>query len=111
VVLLSGRDLIVDTKAVRRYLTASLSEGPIPNKATVCMTNGNRKASITKTGKAGKEDTRGWIGGQWTGSVLEVLWFEQLDHTQVFDFETARGTMVKAIELYSAKGYNCPGFG
>jgi hypothetical protein len=33
------------------------------------MTYGDRKASITKTGKSGKEDTRGWIDGQWTVPV------------------------------------------
>jgi pimeloyl-ACP methyl ester carboxylesterase len=100
-VVLSRRDLIVDTKAVRRYLTVYLSEGGIPNKAQVCMTNGNRKASITKPGK---EDTGAWTGGQWTGSGLEVLWFEHLDHVQVFDSETTRGVVVKAIGAYSAKG-------
>jgi pimeloyl-ACP methyl ester carboxylesterase len=100
-VVLSGRDLIVDTKAVRRYLTDSLSGGAIPNMAEVCMTNGDRKASITKTGK---EDTGVWAGGQWTGSGLEVLWFEHLDHGQVFEFETTRRAVVKAIGAYSAKG-------
>ena len=99
-VVLSGRDLIVDTKAVRRYLTASLSDGGIPNKAQVCMTNGNRKASITK---ARKEDTGAWTGGQFTGSGLEVLWFEHLDHAQVFDSETTMRAVVKAIGAYSAK--------
>lgn len=100
-VVLSGRDLIVDTKAVRRYLTDSLSGGAVPNMAEVCMTNGDRKASITKTGK---EDTGVWVGGQWTGSGLEVLWFEHLDHAQVFDSETTRRAVVKAIGAYSAKG-------
>jgi pimeloyl-ACP methyl ester carboxylesterase len=50
-VVLSGRDLIVDTEAVRQYLTDSLSEEPIANGKAVCMTNGNGKTRITKIGK------------------------------------------------------------
>jgi hypothetical protein len=37
-------------------------------------------------------------------SGLEVLWFEHLDHAQVFDFETTRRTVVETIEAYSTKG-------
>jgi hypothetical protein len=52
---LSERDLIIDTKAIRQYLTASLSGRAIANMAEVYITKRDRKASITKTGK---EDTR-----------------------------------------------------
>jgi hypothetical protein len=60
-VVLSGRDLIVDTEAVRRYLTASFSEGHISNGNAVCMTNRNGTARITKIGR---EDTGAWTGGR-----------------------------------------------
>jgi pimeloyl-ACP methyl ester carboxylesterase len=100
-VVLSGRDLIVDTEAVRQYLTASFSEGLISNGNAVCMTNRNEKARTTKIGR---EDTGAWTGGRWSGSGLEVLWFEHLDHAQVFDYEKTRKSVVQAIGLYSAKG-------
>jgi len=100
-VVLSGRDLIVDTEAMRQYLTASFSEGLISNGNTVYMTNRNRKARTTKIGR---EDTGAWTGGRWSGSGLEVLWFEHLDHAQVFDYEKTRKSIVQAIGLYSVKG-------
>jgi hypothetical protein len=49
-VVLSGKDLIVDTKAVRRYLTTSFSEELGAKNITVCMPNGNGKPN--KTGNA-----------------------------------------------------------
>jgi len=100
-VVLSGRDLIVDTKAVRRYLTTSFSEGLGANSNAVSVTNRNGKARITKIGN---EDIGAWTGGRCMGSGLEVLWFEHLDHAQVFDFEKTRKSVVKAITRYAAKG-------
>jgi pimeloyl-ACP methyl ester carboxylesterase len=78
-VVLSGRDLIVDMEAVRRYLTASFSEGLGASGNAVYMTNRNGKAQITKIGN---EDTGSWTGGRCTGSGLEVLWFEHLDRSR-----------------------------
>ena len=100
-VVLSGRDLIVDTEAVRRYLTASFSEGLVANSKAVCTTNRNGKARITEIGN---KDTGAWTGGRWSGSGLEVLWFDHLDHAQVFDREKTRRPVVKAIALYATKG-------
>jgi pimeloyl-ACP methyl ester carboxylesterase len=100
-VVLSGRDLIVDTEAVRQYLTASFSEGLIANGNTACMTNRNETARATRIGN---KATGAWTGGRWSGSGLEVLWFEHLDHAQVFDFEKTRMPLLQAIRSYSAKG-------
>lgn len=100
-VVLSGRDLIVDTEAVRRYLIASVPEGGIPNGNAIRMTNRNGKARVTKIHNKG---TGAWTGGRWTGSGLELLWFEYLDHGQVFDCEKTRRHVVKAVRSYSAKG-------
>ena len=79
---------------MRRYLTASFSEGLIANGNAVCMTNRNGKARITQIGS---KDTGVWTGGRWSGSGLEVLWFEHLDHAQVFDCEKTRRPVVQAI--------------
>ena len=100
-VVLSGRDLIVDTEAVRRYLTTSFSEGTMRNGEAVYVTNRNGKARTTKIGN---KDKGLWTSGRWMRSGLEVLWFEHLDHAQVFDCEETRRPIVEAIESYSAKG-------
>ncbi|KFY90738.1 hypothetical protein V500_04985, partial [Pseudogymnoascus sp. VKM F-4518 (FW-2643)] len=78
-VVLSGRDLIVDTEAVRRYLTASVPEGGITDGNAIRMMNRNGKARVTEIHNKG---TGAWTGGRWTGSGLELLWFEYLDHGQ-----------------------------
>ena len=103
-VVLSGRDLIVDTEAVRRYLTTSFTEGAMPNGEAVYTANWDKKAGTTKIGK---KDIRAWTSGRSMRSGLEVLWFEHLDHAQVFDCEETRRPIVEAIESYSAKGWNC----
>jgi pimeloyl-ACP methyl ester carboxylesterase len=100
-VVLSGRDLIVDTEAVRRYLTTSFPEGGKLNGEVVSTTNSNGK---TQTTKISNKDIGAWANGRWMRSGLEVLWFEHLDHAQVFDCEETRRPIVEAIESYSAKG-------
>lgn len=100
-VVLSGKDLIVDTEAVRRYLTASSSEEPVANAGAPWAMKEDEKVTFTK---AVQDSTGAWKERPWTGSGLEVLWFEHLDHAQVFDWEKTRRPVVKAIGVYSAKG-------
>jgi pimeloyl-ACP methyl ester carboxylesterase len=100
-VVLSGKDLIVDTEAVRRYLIATSSEGPVANSRASRTLDGDETATVIKTVR---EDTGAWKGRPWTGSGLEVLWFEHLDHAQVFDSEKTRRPLVEAIGVYSARG-------
>lgn len=100
-VVLSGKDLIVDTEAVRRYLIASSSEEPVANDGAPRVMNEDEKVTFTKTVR---DYTGAWKDSPWTGSGLELLCFEHLDHAQVFDFEKTRRTVVKAVEFYSAKG-------
>ena len=100
-VVLSGKDLIVDTEAVRRYLMASSSEEPVAIDGAPRVMNEDEKVTFTKTVR---DYTGAWKDRPWTGSGLELLCFEHLDHAQVFDFEKTRRTVVKAVEFYSAKG-------
>ncbi|KAJ5497541.1 hypothetical protein N7463_009528 [Penicillium fimorum] len=72
-VVLSGRDLIVDTEAVGQYLMGS--------SETV--------------------DKKAWKIRPWIGYGLELLWFEQLDHAQVFDSEDTRRPVIRTISTYS----------
>ncbi|OJD34176.1 transcription initiation protein spt5 protein [Diplodia corticola] len=75
-VSLSGRDLIVDTETVRGYLKG---EGKWEGKAS----EGN--------GVDGKR------------SELDVLWFEDLDHAQVFDTAGNRRRLINVLERYCAR--------
>jgi hypothetical protein len=72
-VVLSGKDLIVDTKAVRAYLT----EG----------------------GVAGREH-EDWKEGACKESEPHVLWFPELDHGQVFDKKSTRAQLVDMTRSY-----------
>ncbi|KAJ5337394.1 hypothetical protein MYU51_020379 [Penicillium brevicompactum] len=80
-VVLSGNDLIVDTQTVGEYLVGS-----------------------SKFGAVDKEEAQPWKNMPWVGYGLELLWFEQLDHAQVFDLEKTRRPVIRAISVYSNAG-------
>ena len=71
-VSLSGRDLIVNTVTVARYL-------------------------------AGEDDLieDQWRYRGWKGQGLDVVWFEELDHAQVFDKRKNRQKLVDIVRAYS----------
>lgn len=81
-VVLSGQDLIVDTETVGRYLSGSLSE----------------------ENAVEKEAPSAWKNRPWNGYGLELIWYEQLDHAQVFESEKTRQPVIKAISVYSMTG-------
>lgn len=76
-VSLSGRDLIVDTETVGAYLGGG--EG----------VNGER--------------AKGWKERRWGGKGVDVLWFERLDHAQVFDSRRDRARLVGVLWDYCAR--------
>lgn len=78
-VVLSGKDLIVDAETVGQYLMGSKAEGWVIDK----------------------EPVRAWKNRPWVGYGLELLWYEQLDHAQVFDLENTRRPVINAISVYS----------
>ena len=75
-VVLGGKDLIVDTDVVGRYLTGADNEG---------------------------RETESWKKGVWKGEGLDVLWFRELDHAQVFDKKTTRGRLVSVVRRYCVR--------
>ena len=76
-VVLCGKDVIIDTEAVAQYL-----KGPsIPSK-------GND-----------------WKAEAWKGPGLDILWFQELDHAQVFDHKKHRDRILKATRAYCSLGY------
>lgn len=82
-VVLGGKDLIVDTKVVKAYLTENKSVSP-------------EKGS--------------WEEGVWKGDGLDVLWFPELGHGQVFDKKTTRVKLVNIVRSYcDGKSTQCLG--
>ncbi|KAJ5749504.1 hypothetical protein N7533_006532 [Penicillium manginii] len=81
-VVLSGKDLIVDAETVALYLMGSSSEARTSEK----------------------EVTQAWKNRSWIGHGLELLWYEHLDHAQVFDSEDTRRPIIRTISVYSERG-------
>lgn len=75
-VVLCGKDLIVDTEAVGRYLKGS---------------------SVTSKG------SEAWKTEPWKGADLDILWFQGLDHAQVFDFQRHRDRLLKVTRAYCSR--------
>jgi hypothetical protein len=100
-VVLSGKDDIVDVKAVKRYLSSSsIAESAVQN-GTIWKANGSSVGSRFNMAYEEKSTTDII---PWIGSGLELIWFEQFHHGQVFDFENVRKSVVKVIRAYSARG-------
>jgi hypothetical protein len=79
-VVLSGKDLIVGAETVGQNLTGSSAEGWTIDKETA----------------------RVWKKRPWVGYGLELLWYELLDHAQVFDFANTRRPVIKTISVYTS---------
>lgn len=73
-VVLAGRDLIVNTEAVGRYLAG----------------NG---------GQTSKDSS--WKRRDWKGTGLDIIWHDELDHAQVFDAKPKYGQLVEVIQQYT----------
>lgn len=105
-VSLGGRDLIVNTEAVGRYLT----------QGSKAIANGNGHKSsyhdddeeddegLTLKGKNGLKNEEEWKTRPWTGEGIDVLWYPELDHAQVFDKPATRRRLISAIRTYCEEG-------
>ena len=143
--VLSGKDLIVNTQAVGRYLT----EGAAHESNEFERSNGRGRHSTRLAGRQngapngpsktngvirrrpnGKEnahlegivnatpnsrangtptirtDAEAWKTRPWKGQGLEILWFEDLDHAQVFDSKRDRRKLVNVVRAYCLSGSN-----
>lgn len=72
-VALAGRDIVMDTKVILAYLTGS-------DDWTLKIGN--------------------WTDAEWKSDVLDVLWFQELDHGQVFDEKWTRSRLVKVVRRF-----------
>lgn len=74
-VVLSGRDLIIDTETVGRYLA----------------------------GRDLSDSDGSWKEAPWTGKGVDVLWLENVDHAQAFDTRRNREKMLRALQDYCGR--------
>ncbi|KAL2061339.1 hypothetical protein VTL71DRAFT_7612 [Oculimacula yallundae] len=128
-VSLGGRDLIVNTEAVGRYLSEEEKIEKSPPKSAGGNTgvlvdfegrNDSNRSSASLSGEEGtdaerrseaeSEDTdlededEEWKARPWKGTGIDVLWFEDLDHAQVFDKSATRRRVIDVITKYSNGG-------
>ncbi|KAI4179230.1 MAG: hypothetical protein LQ346_007242 [Caloplaca aetnensis] len=74
-VVLCGRDIIVNTEAVGRYLASDETQ-------------------------ASKDSS--WKTQEWKGDGLDLIWFEDLDHAQVFETRHRYARLVEVIRHYTS---------
>jgi len=114
-VSLAERDLIVDTVAVGRYLSTGSKPGDDELNGNG---NGTNDGVLIDLGDDDDENTgmrlRGgeglqpdlddeeWKSRKWRGKGIDVLWFKDLDHAQVFDKPSSRARLIQAIRTYCA---------
>ncbi|KFY40757.1 hypothetical protein V495_05288 [Pseudogymnoascus sp. VKM F-4514 (FW-929)] len=94
-VSLAGRDLIVNTEAVGRYL----AEG---DEQTDDEEDVETRLDASEDGGLLTEDA--WKRRSWRGKGIDILWFDDLDHAQVFDTPATRRPVLEALRAYSANG-------
>jgi pimeloyl-ACP methyl ester carboxylesterase len=107
-VSLARKDLIVDTEAVSRYLmSGNLSQNISTASSTFLIdaegTRANKaKAIIGRVKEAVNKDAK-VAAAAWKGKGIDVLWFDNLDHAQVFERPATRRPLVRAIRGYCAQ--------
>jgi pimeloyl-ACP methyl ester carboxylesterase len=97
-VAFGGKDILVDTNTVGRYLMDASSKELQTGDQAMRVASEVKVAAVSGLGGAVGED---WKTRPWVGSGLEVLWFEQMDHGQVFELEKTRRPIIKAIGVYT----------
>jgi hypothetical protein len=122
-IVMGGQDLIVNTRNVSEYLLASTNVPLNDTTNTEPFAGGHATGNKNKPAKAASvrlldlrssKDYFGaklpiktkeeWKSGPWKQYGLNVLWFEHLDHAQVFDKARSRSIVAQAIRRYST---NC----
>ncbi|KAI0997061.1 hypothetical protein K3495_g11127 [Podosphaera aphanis] len=116
-VCLGSHDLIVDTDAVGRYLSSGYdgestmsashctevektSESEVSTRKDFSKINGCKVNTLSTC--HGDDD---WKYRPWRGTGIDILWFQDLDHAQVFDKYATRRKMVDAIRTYCFEGH------
>ena len=115
---LGGRDLIVNSEAVGRYWSApvegyektllhkncvngSVEDGPLINFDEARDPEDLRTSEEAAINHGDGEE---WKHREWSGSGTEAVWFDDLDHAQVFDNTSTRQNIVHKIQRYCEHG-------
>jgi hypothetical protein len=123
-VSLGGRDLIVNTEALGRYLSESITclegelvqmngtaNGSLNGSANGYTPKGTEKLTQTLKLRSRYRDTERsydddadvqeeWKCRAWKGNGIDVIWFNELDHAQVFDKPASRRRLISCIRTY-----------
>jgi pimeloyl-ACP methyl ester carboxylesterase len=86
-VMLAGQDIITDTETLGKYLT--------------------RKKGAKKWYQEHEDERMSdeWKRDDWIGEKsLEVIWFEGLNHSEIFDEKESREAVLKVVEKYTRDG-------
>jgi len=103
-VSLAGRDLIVNTEAVGRYLAKGSGDKEEVEKEEE---DSDLNVDAVLVGEAAERETlmkEEWKARTWTGEGIDILWFEDLDHAQVFDKAATMEPLVHALRTYCRNG-------
>jgi len=96
-VVLGGRDLIVDTLAVGRYLGAEDGENAVNRYGGFMLEGEDADDTTAETGAVDSWKTR-----DWKGEGLDVIWVETADHSQVYERKDEVARMVGITRAYCA---------
>lgn len=111
---LGGKDLIVNSAAVGRYWSSSVegyeknllekdsSAGLVDDGILVDVNEELRMRRVESA--TNHQDGEEWKYKEWTGSGREVVWFDNLDHAQVFDNASTRLNVIQKIHRYCEDG-------
>jgi hypothetical protein len=115
----SGRDLIVDTESVGRYMSSgntpqassTTSSALLIDIENIPEERTNGKAVNVRSSSVDLEvddetnlQIDAWKEQPWKGKGIDVIWYENLDHAQVFDSASTRRPLLRAIKTYCAEG-------
>lgn len=92
-VSLGGRDLIVNTRAVGRYLM------DVRPPALYSAESTEEHDALYK-----QEEDEEWKYRPWKEGEIDLLWWEHLDHAQVFDKSKSRQRLIAGIRSYCTNG-------
>ena len=92
---LAGRDLIVDTQAVGAYLVGR------KRCDTVVVADAEKIKHMELKVDGADNAEEAWKTWKRKGEGLEVMWWEGLDHAQVFDTEARRIKLIEVLVAYS----------
>ncbi|RMZ03072.1 hypothetical protein D0862_05790 [Hortaea werneckii] len=101
---LSRRDLIVDTEAVGAYL---MQDHVVPDPVLRRRDGVDEREGVMGLeveGEEKKKRRQGWKEKAFVGRGLEVLWWDELDHAQVFDVKETREKLVRVLVEYCRDG-------